>query len=161
LENVIKVLLPESQAAGRIAEAYFSPGVACRERICRAFREARTSADVCVFTITDNDISQEIARAHARGLRVRIITDNDKSEDRGSDIDRLRDQGVPVRVDETEHHMHHKFAVFDSELLFTGSYNWTRSAASHNQENIAVTSDRALVVPFVDAFELLWKQFTD
>lgn len=159
LERTVKLLLPKSVAPVGIAEAHFSPGTACRKRICQAFRAARHSVDVCVFTITDNEVSTAIADAHGRGVKVRIITDNDKSEDRGSDVDRLESHGVLVRTDRTEHHMHHKYATFDRRLLITGSYNWTRSAADFNQENIAVTDEPRLVTAFSETFEKLWARF--
>ena len=41
----------------------------------------------------------------------------------------------------------------------TGSYNWTRSAAEHNRENLAVTDDRRLVAAFSEEFERLWTEF--
>ncbi len=93
-----------------------------------------------------------------RGLAVRIITDNEKAEDEGSDIDWLRESGIPVRVDRTQYHMHHKFAVFDGELLLSGSYNWTRGAALYNDENLIVTSDPRLIAAFSKAFEKLWNR---
>ena len=92
-------------------------------------------------------------------MTVRVISDNDKSLDEGSDIDALRRAGVEVRIDETEAHMHHKFALFDGVRLLNGSYNWTRSAANYNQENVVVTADRALVEAFAGEFERLWARF--
>jgi phosphatidylserine/phosphatidylglycerophosphate/cardiolipin synthase-like enzyme len=53
--------------------------------------------------------------------------------------------------------MHHKFAIFDGELLLNGSYNWTRSAAEHNQENFTVTNDPAVVRRFAEAFARMWE----
>ncbi len=55
--------------------------------------------------------------------------------------------------------MHHKFALFDERLLATGSYNWTRSAADKNQENLLVTGDPRLVTPYAELFERLWVEF--
>lgn len=52
--------------------------------------------------------------------------------------------------------MHHKFAVFDRVRLLTGSYNWTRSAATENHENVLVSDDPRLVLPFCRAFDDLW-----
>jgi cardiolipin hydrolase len=43
-------------------------------------------------------------------------------------------------------------------VLVTGSYNWTRSAAEYNFENLLVSDDRRHVEPFQRAFEDLWKQ---
>ena len=56
--------------------------------------------------------------------------------------------------------MHHKFAVADNDLLLTGSYNWTRSAATENDENIIVTNNRKLVNSFQSKFDELWKRLS-
>jgi len=155
LEDVIKLFIPKTAPAA-VAEVRFSPGDACLRLIQDELDRARTSADICVFTITDDRIAARIVSAHTRGVRVRIITDDDKSEDLGSDIERLAAAGIPVRRDRTEHHMHHKFAVLDDERLLSGSYNWTRSAAAHNEENVLLTADTRLVRPYRRAFEELW-----
>lgn len=163
LEDVVKLLQPASakpQAQKKhYAEVHFSPKDDCPTRINALIQQALRSIDICVFTITDNRISREIEDAHRRGVRVRIITDDEKAQDRGSDVDDLRDKGIPVRIDSSPSHMHHKFAIFDAEVLLTGSYNWTRSAAMHNQENFLVTADERLVNPFRQTFETLWESF--
>ncbi|MEZ6053364.1 MAG: phospholipase D-like domain-containing protein [Planctomycetaceae bacterium] len=161
LDDVLKLLQPASDVKlpEVKSDACFSPGEACRRRIRSLFRHARKSADVCVFTITDNAISDEILAAHRRGVSVRVISDNDKSTDRGSDIPLLDRLGVPVRMDLTSHHMHHKFALFDETTLLTGSYNWTVSASESNEENLIVTNDELLVRSFRTTFDELWKRF--
>jgi phosphatidylserine/phosphatidylglycerophosphate/cardiolipin synthase-like enzyme len=148
---------PAAKASGAsVGEAHFSPGEACRARIMGLLDGARASADICVFTITDDSISERIVAAHRRGVSVRVITDNEKSLDEGSDARGLERVGVAVRVDRSEAHMHHKYAIFDEEVLLTGSYNWTRSAALYNRENLVVTREARLVVAFGRDFETLW-----
>lgn len=139
---------------------YFSPGEDCRSAIVGELKDARFSVDICVFTISDDWITAEIFDCHSRGVRVRIVTDDDKSEDRGSDIDRLAGFGIDVRIDNSRHHMHHKFALFDNRTVLTGSYNWTRSAADHNQENVLVTDDKRVVAQYKNEFEKLWDVFS-
>jgi len=143
----------------RLVEAWFSPHDDCPGRIMNLFAEARSSADVCVFTITDDRISDALLAAHARGVRIRIISDNDKAHDCGSDIERFAAAGVAVRVDLTPFHMHHKFAIFDDRRLLHGSFNWTRGAARDNQENIVVTDEPRLITAFGREFERLWEKF--
>ena len=159
-EAAIKVIAPlgpgGASPAEAVAEAYFSPGDACRGQIAHRFAFARRSADVCVFTITDDRISRAVADAHRRGVAVRIISDDDKANDLGSDIARLADAGVPVRVDRSPYHMHHKFALFDDERLITGSYNWTRGAAEDNEENLIDVGDPRLIAAFRRTFDELW-----
>lgn len=66
--------------------------------------------------------------------------------------------GIEVAIDKSEHHMHHKFAVFDRCITLTGSYNWTRSAAEFNEENILVTHDPRIAGRFQEEFNCLWKK---
>jgi phosphatidylserine/phosphatidylglycerophosphate/cardiolipin synthase-like enzyme len=145
-------------APAPLAEVSFSPGNDCLQTICGQLSRVRRSIDICVFTITDDRIAHAILEAHRRGVKVRVITDNDKSLDEGSDVDRLARAGVPVRKDISEYHMHHKFAVFDGRRMLTGSYNWTRGAARYNEENLIVSGDPRLVEPFTREFEALWRK---
>lgn len=158
VESTLKLLLPEQERRmTQHSEAYFSPGGDCPERIARLFHETRSHADVCVFTITDDRIADAILNAQGRGVTVRIITDNDKAQDLGSDIERLAAAGIPVRIDRTPFHMHHKFALFDGTRLLNGSYNWTLGAARDNLENIVITDDAHLIGTFTGEFERLWR----
>lgn len=143
-----------------IAEAHFSPGEDCRRQLLDLLVSARESIDISVFTISDDRLTDAIYAAHQRKIRVRVITDNDKARDEGSDIFYLIDKGVDVRMDNTENHMHHKFAVIDKKVLVNGSFNWTRSASDSNQENILVTDEPKLVTAYLNEFEDLWKQFS-
>ncbi|SDY17240.1 phospholipase D-like domain-containing protein [Hymenobacter psychrophilus] len=142
-------------AAGQ-ARVYFSPHDDCVGAIQTFIRQARRTLDVCVFTVADNRLSDELLAAHRRGVRVRVLTDNDKLSDRGSDIRAIEAAGIPVRIDRTDNHMHHKFALADDSLVLTGSYNWTRSAAEFNQENLLISPDPTLIAPYAAEFTRLW-----
>ena len=39
----------------------------------------------------------------------------------------------------------------------TGSYNWTRSAETRNEENIIAVDDPLLATRFSEEFERIWK----
>lgn len=158
LEDVVRAAWhqpPQANSADAV-EAHFSPGEDCPRRIVQLFQRAKHTADVCVFTITDNRLADAIIAAHRRGIGIRVVTDNEKVNDEGSDIPRLRDAGIEVRVDRSEFHMHHKFAIFDDCPLLTGSFNWTRGAAERNEENFIITSDPRLIRLFAQRFERLW-----
>jgi phosphatidylserine/phosphatidylglycerophosphate/cardiolipin synthase-like enzyme len=144
-------------AAAPQSAAYFSPGESCRQAIMRQIQQAVHHIDICVFTISDDRIVDAILTAHRKGIAIRILTDNDKSFDLGSDIARLAKAGIDIKIDHTTDHMHHKFMVTDDAVLLTGSYNWTNSAARVNQENIIVTDDEKLVKDFLREFTRLWQ----
>jgi cardiolipin hydrolase len=162
LQAVMKVL---ARALGDLggpteAEARFSPGEGPRRRIRDLVATAKESIDVCVFTLTDDTLTEVLVAAHRRGVRVRVVSDDQKAMDRGSDIDVLEAAGVAVATDDSHAHMHHKFAIFDGRRLLSGSYNWTRSAAVANQENVLVTDDRRLVRAYQGCFDDLWEAFS-
>lgn len=161
LEDVSKVLRRSAAPPPEPTdvEACFTPGDDCWQRIGRLLKTSRQAIDVCVFTITDDRVTSEILDAHRRGVAVRVISDNDKAHDAGSDIDRIARAGIPVHVDAKPNHMHHKFALFDRSRLLTGSYNWTRSASMYNEENFLITDDKRLVRAFEFEFNRLWNHF--
>ncbi len=137
-------------------QVYFSPGEDCVNHIIDLINEAYNQLDICVFTISDDRISRAIVDAMKNRVEIRIISDNFKVEDTGSDILDLSRVGIPVKLDTTENHMHHKFMIVDKKIVLTGSYNWTRSAALYNQENIISTDDEEVVSKFSNEFEKLW-----
>ncbi len=160
LEDVLRVIAPMqgegADPASAPSEAGFSPGEACLRMIRGRFAAARRTADLCVFTVTDDRITRAILDAHRRGVKVRLITDNDKAHDLGSDVGQIAEAGVAVKIDHTPFHMHHKYAIFDGSRLLNGSYNWTRGAANDNEENLTDTGDPRLLEAFRRHFEALW-----
>lgn len=162
IEDVLKVIIPiQSAGPSKTVEslAFFAPGDACLSRITNRINSCRRTADLCIFTITDDRITRAILDAHRHKVHVRIVSDNDKANDLGSDIQRIAEAGVEVRIDNTPYHMHHKFAIFDGVQVINGSYNWTRGAAEQNEENIIDSNDPKLIAAFQDEFDKLWTKF--
>ncbi|KAG0239237.1 hypothetical protein BGW41_007853 [Actinomortierella wolfii] len=138
----------------------FFPSEHSFNNLVKTLDSAEESLDICVFTITDDALANAIRRASDRGVRVRIITDNDKAEDLGSDAVRLnREENVEVRYDNSPAHMHHKFAIIDNKLLVNGSYNWTKGARFDNRENLTLTNAPKAIHGFKEEFEKMWDEF--
>ena len=148
----------DSQGDSKVSEWAFSPGPDCKNLILRELNKATKTLDLCVFTISDDEITKAILAAHRKGVCTRVLTDNDKSFDAGSDIQQLADEGIEVRVDQTENHMHHKFMIRDKKAVLTGSYNWTRSAERFNQENVLLLFEAPVVQQYGIEFNRLWRE---
>ncbi len=161
LEQVVKTLDAGADPPPVQADAYFAPGEDCLRKLRELCLGAKRSIDVCVYTISDDRLCVALIDAHRRGVVVRILSDDHKVHDAGSDVLRLRDFGLNVRLDDTAFHMHHKFAIFDGARLASGSFNWTRNASSGNEENLVVTDDMRLVRSFGAHFEGLWGKFAE
>ena len=162
LEAVVKILRPTegvTLSGSRLAQAFFFPGGKDLDKVLALLSACRRSLDICVFTITHDQIAYAVLTAHRKGAKVRILTDDDKVRDLGSDIERLARAGIAVRTDHSPTLMHHNFAILDGKALLTGSFNWTRSAAEENQENILLTDDPLLLASYKEEFERLWVMF--
>src|SRR5688572_16147405 len=77
------LILPSAETT----DAFFSPGDACRNTIIRQIETATEKLTICVFTISDDSITNSLLTAHKKGINIKLITDNDKSLDVGSDIE--------------------------------------------------------------------------
>ncbi len=139
-------------------KVYFSPGTDILESISGLLKQAKETLDICVFTITDERLANDILNCHQSGVKVRIITDDNKMFDHGSAIKSLRNAGIAIKIDHSRYHMHHKFGIIDAKIVFTGSFNWTYTATNHNQENLLVTTNYDINKQYKEQFELLWKE---
>lgn len=139
-------------------KVYFSPGTDILESISDILKQAKQTLDICVFTITDERLANDILYCHQSGIKVRIITDDEKMYDHGSAIRGLKNAGIPVKIDHSRYHMHHKFGIIDSRIVFTGSFNWTYTASNHNQENLLITTNHDIVKQYKEQYELLWNE---
>lgn len=110
----------------RYIDAFFFPDEKNIQKLVGYLSRAQKSLKICVFNLTNNDLAGAVLDRHKKGLSVRLITDDECMENKGSDIHYLANNGVPVRTDsEKAFHMHDKFVIVDDAFLITGSFNWT------------------------------------
>ncbi|KAF9283046.1 hypothetical protein BGZ68_005596 [Mortierella alpina] len=159
-EPVPPPVSPPSEGSNVFVNPIFFPSEQSFQQLVKTLDGAKKSLDICVYTITDDHLASAIIRAHERGVKVRIISDNEKADDLGSDVKRLRDDNdIPTRVDKSTSFMHHKFAVIDDSLVINGSYNWTKGARFDNRENLTLTNYPKAVQGFKSEFDRLWNDF--
>lgn len=112
------------------------------------------------------DVTEALLRAKARGVDVRLVYDQSHVKpgapgERGGSVEYLQllDGGVPIRILKGGGSfgiMHNKFAVFDGELLATGSFNWTPSADEKHFENEIYRADAAHIEGYTRYWEWMW-----
>jgi phosphatidylserine/phosphatidylglycerophosphate/cardiolipin synthase-like enzyme len=141
-------------------DAYFSHHDDIREIVIKNLKSAKSDLKICMFTISDDPIANTIYDCFDRGIQVRIITDDGKIFDKGSDIMPLLKKGINVRIDSEKSLMHHKFVIIDHLKLLTGSYNWTKTGADVNNENMLVTTNNKIVRAYKKEFQRLWQEMS-
>jgi phosphatidylserine/phosphatidylglycerophosphate/cardiolipin synthase-like enzyme len=138
-----------------LIQVYFTPGKDCEDNIIYHLNKAQ-QADIAVYSITNRRIADAILTAQTRGAQIRVITDRLQASGSSSLVDKLAVAGLPVRKNRASHKiMHNKFAVFDGQVIVSGSYNWTASATDKNAENCVFFTQPA-ARPFSVQFQHLW-----
>lgn len=126
-------------------------GDPCDALLAEAIGAARRVVRVQAYLFTSAPLAQALRRAHERGVEVRVILDQSQVSDRYSVATYLRHAGIPVAIDRKPAIAHNKVMIFDDRAVFTGSYNFTKSAATRNAENgILIQDDPALARAYVE-----------
>ena len=98
-----------------------------------------------IYTFTKDDIVQALIRAKERGVLVWGIMDSEQSNSNNKTIlAELRSYNIPIEIEKhTDGIMHIKTIVTDKAYA-SGSYNWTESATSHNDEVLEIGTNKYL-----------------
>lgn len=127
---------------------------------------AKTSVDTAIYSITDKRISDALIAAKERGVAVRVISDKDQSKSKyqKSLLDSLKKAGIPVKLNSHSGIMHLKVTIVDKSVATTGSFNYTKSAETENDEVFVVLRDPAAARDFDTEFSSMWadtKNYSD
>ncbi len=144
---------------------------------------ATTSVDLCIYDLENIRVAEALSAAKARGVRVRVVTDNYNRTD-GGEIDvqmweHLKQAGIYSIDDDGDVYkpdgsisdnklvnagadMHNKFAVIDWEspsknddIVWTGSTNLTYTGA-FNTNDVIVIKDSEVAGVYTEEFEQMW-----
>ncbi|MDP7026517.1 MAG: phospholipase D-like domain-containing protein, partial [Candidatus Marinimicrobia bacterium] len=118
---------------------------------------AEQTVDLCFYEIDSDTIIGAILVAHNSGTEVRLITDDAYLPE----VQELLDAGVAVLSDSAGSvyiykDMHNKFAVFDGEWIWTGSYNATESGTFGNANNALLFRSEATAEAYTAEFQEMW-----
>ena len=170
-EPVFKTLFfPDAKIA---CKDHFTQRHGCTRSVCRFSHDenlsygqllkylssATHSIDVAVYCITGRELVAVLVELLHKSVIVRVITDDETAKESSSQVGFLRSQGIQVRQDRTPFYMHHKFFIVDGHTLINGSFNWTKSAITGNNENVTITNHRNIVAAYKAEYEKLWEKF--
>ena len=109
-----------------------------------------------IFTFTKDNIADALVRAKERGVLVWGITDLEQTNSNNKMIvEKLLSAQIPI---ETQKHMDgimHIKAIVTEKAYASGSYNWTESATSHNDEVLEIGTNKYLHDKYLTIIEKL------
>jgi len=120
--------------------------------------KAASNLDIAIYSLTDPNIVGAIKDAKARGVSVRVISDDGQSSGASGKaaINNLLGVGIPVKINSHSGLMHLKMTIVDGLIATTGSYNYSAAARDHNDEMLVVISDVTFVKECQKEFDRLW-----
>jgi len=128
--------------------------------LASAIDAASGTLDIAAFELNSDPIQAAIARAAGRGVRVRIVADDEHGlyDSRYPHLRELARLGIDVRDDNRSALMHNKFAIIDRETVWTGSWNFTVNGTYRNNNNVLVLESAAAVYAFQAEFDEMFER---
>jgi phosphatidylserine/phosphatidylglycerophosphate/cardiolipin synthase-like enzyme len=119
---------------------------------------AQETLDIAIYSLTYPDIVAAIKKAAARGVSVRIITDQSQSKGKSQDeaLKILGSAGIPIKVNTHSGLMHIKMTIADGKVATTGSYNYSKAASTTNDEVLVVLRGEEVAQSFAAQFNAMW-----
>ncbi len=140
-------------------EIYFSPEDDLASRLVELIRNAHQNISFLAYAFTADDIGSAMLESAGSGVTVSGVFETTQIiPNSGSEYERLRQAGLDVREDSNPANMHHKVMIIDGQIVVTGSYNFSASAQTRNDENALVIHDPRIAAEYLVEFERIYQE---
>lgn len=146
----------------KTSNIYFSPqDKTITNGVLPLIKGAKNYIYIPAFIVIENRIIEELISAKKRGIDVRIIADALNASARHSRVKDLRENGVPVKIENYAGKMHSKTMIIDDRYLLLGSMNFSYSGENRNDENFLILDNPQAAKFYKGFFLYLWDKIPD
>ncbi|NOY97806.1 MAG: DUF1669 domain-containing protein [Chloroflexi bacterium] len=150
---------PTLSIDGTRLEVYFSPDDGVSDRLVDLLGDAQESIFFMAYSFTSDDIAAAITERAEAGVTVAGVMDEGQVKSNvGTEYDPFMQAGLDVRLDGNDGLMHHKVFIIDGQIVVTGSYNFSRSAETRNDENVVILYSPEIAQEYLDEFQRVYAQ---
>ncbi len=157
-EKRTRLPYPSLTIADAALEVCFSPPGRCSEKVAKAIALAEKNIRFMAFAFTSDPIAEALEERYRAGLDVSGVIESYQSDKPGGDYAVFHNLGMNVQLDGNPYNMHHKVFILDENTVILGSFNFTRSADTVNDENLLLIRDRQLAALFLNEYERVYAQ---
>jgi phosphatidylserine/phosphatidylglycerophosphate/cardiolipin synthase-like enzyme len=148
---------PALTVEGTQLEVYFSPDDNALTRLVALVAGAQESVYFLAYSFTSNDLAEAMLSRAQVGVTVAGVFENSQYQSNtGTEYDNFRTAGLDVRLDGNPYDMHHKVIVIDEAIVITGSYNFSASAETRNDENVLVLFNPDIAAQYLAEFQRVY-----
>lgn len=150
---------PEVMIADTWIASCFSPDDGCTDLLLRSISSAQDSIVFLAYSFTSNELSEALLERARQGVRVEGVMESSQvASNRGSKYEIFRSAGLDVRLDANPKQMHEKVMIIDGQVVVTGSFNFTYSAETRNDENLLIIENPQIALYYLAEFERIFNQ---
>jgi phosphatidylserine/phosphatidylglycerophosphate/cardiolipin synthase-like enzyme len=131
-------------------QVYFSPRGGAASAIIQSLHNAKALVLVQAYSFTSTPIAEALVRAHNRGVRVQVLLAKSQRTQRYTAADVLDQAGIRTHIDAAHAIAHNKVMVIDSEIVITGSFNFSKAAEERNAENLLIIRNKELAARYIE-----------
>ena len=137
---------------GTSVQNCFSPETSCARLIVQTVSLAQKSINFMAFSFTHDAIGNEMLARAKSGVSVSGVFETVGSQTQYSEYGKLKKAGLDIYTDGNPWSMHHKVIIIDNRIVIFGSFNFSESADSSNDENLLIVDDAHLAQAFTNEF---------
>lgn len=142
---------------GTPIDVYFSPDDQVQASFVELVQNAQESIYFMAFSFTADPIGEAVRARAAEGVTVAGIMETDQvKSNAGTEFDPFSQAGLDVYQDANPGQMHHKVMIIDQSIVIFGSYNFTNSAETRNDENLLVIYSPEIAAQFIAEFQRVY-----
>ncbi len=139
------------------ASILFAPEADEPRQLMEEIARAESAIRVMAFVFSLEDLAKAILeRANDPAVTVQGVFEARTSTASWSQFPALHCAGAEMRQDGNRYILHHKVIIIDADTVITGSFNFSRSAAEKNDENIVIVRDADIAGLYLDEWRRIW-----
>jgi phosphatidylserine/phosphatidylglycerophosphate/cardiolipin synthase-like enzyme len=120
---------------------------------------AEESIYFLAFSFTSNDLGAIVRAKAEEGLEIHGVMDEEQiNSNQGTEFDPFRQADLDVLIDGIPGQMHHKVFIIDGKIVVLGSYNFSQSAETRNDENTLVIYNEEIAEQYLKEFQRVAEQ---
>jgi phosphatidylserine/phosphatidylglycerophosphate/cardiolipin synthase-like enzyme len=155
---VVTVVNDDQQTRQVVLESAFAPEGQVADAVIAEIRGAQERIRFMAFVFTSEEIAEAMVERAEAGVVVQGVIESRNAEGPYSQYDRLRAAVHDVLLDGNPYMMHHKVIIIDDQTVILGSYNFSHSAETRNDENLLIVHDREVAGLFVEEFGRVYEE---
>ncbi len=133
---------------------YFSPGGGATQAVVDTLGLAKETVLVQAPSLTSTTIVKALVAARQRGVKVEVILDRKQAGSRSSIANTMTSARIRTLIDGAHAIADNRAMVIDSQVILTGSFNFTTAAEHQNAESLLVVHDAMLAARYTENWQL-------